>query len=134
MWYNGKSEHKLCSLHIRKEGERSMKVAIIGSRKAHADHIERYLPDGVTEIVTGGAKGVDADAMRYAQEKGLKLTVFEPRFHRYRKGAPLVRNREIVAYADCVIAFWDGVSRGTAYSIGEAEKQGKPLTVVRVES
>ena len=110
-----------------------MKVAIIGSRTAHAVHIEQYLPEDVTEIVTGGAKGVDTDAMRYAEEQGLKLTVFKPHFERYRRGAPLMRNREMIAYADCVVAFWDGVSRGTKHGIEEARTSGKPLTVVRTD-
>ena len=111
-----------------------MKVAIIGSRTAHAVHIERYLPEGVTEIVTGGAKGVDTDAMQYAAEHGLKLTVFKPQFERYRQGAPLVRNREMIAYADCVVAFWDGTSRGTKHGMEEAVRRGKPLTVVRTDT
>ncbi len=110
--------------------ECGMKVAIIGSRTAHIEDIASYLPPDVTEIVTGGAKGVDTDAMRYAEERELPLTVFAPQYARYRRAAPLMRNRQLIAYADFVVAFWDGVSRGTKYSIDEARRQGKPLTVV----
>lgn len=39
-----------------------MKLAIIGSRGVMAENLEQYLPSNVTEIVSGGAKGVDACA------------------------------------------------------------------------
>ena len=45
-----------------------MKVAIIGSRNLHVENFEKYLPEDVTEIVSGGAKGIDSDAEKYARE------------------------------------------------------------------
>ena len=36
-----------------------MKVAVIGSRNLTVSNLEKYLPAGVTEIVSGGARGVD---------------------------------------------------------------------------
>ena len=39
-----------------------MKVAVIGSRDISIENLEKYLPDNVTEIVSGGAKGVDQSA------------------------------------------------------------------------
>ncbi len=36
-----------------------MRVAIIGSRSLRVDHLEDYLPEDVTEIVSGGARGID---------------------------------------------------------------------------
>ena len=59
-----------------------------------------YLPPGVTELVSGGAKGIDTCAREYALSHGLKLTEFLPDYRLYGRAAPLVRNREIVAYAD----------------------------------
>lgn len=43
-----------------------MKVAVIGSRGLTVCHLEKYLPEGTTEIVSGGAKGVDTCARAYA--------------------------------------------------------------------
>lgn len=60
---------------------------------------------------------------------GLKLTEFLPDYRRYGRAAPLVRNREIVAYADQVLAFWDGKSPGTKYVIDQCKKQKKTVTV-----
>ena len=107
-----------------------MKVAIIGSRNLHVENFEKYLPENVTEIVSGGAKGIDKDAERYANAKGIKLTVFKPQYSRFRGGATHIRNKEIVNYSDEVLAFWDGSSRGTASVIEYCREQGKKVTVI----
>ena len=106
-----------------------MKIAVIGSRSITVSDLDRYLAHG-TEIVSGGAKGVDACAASYAKEKGLRLTVFLPAYERFGRAAPIVRNREIVDYADRVIAFWDGHSKGTLSVIQYAEKVKKPCEVI----
>ena len=82
-----------------------MKLAIIGSRGLWVEDVGAYLPPGVTELVSGGAKGIDTCAREYALSHGLKLTEFLPDYRRYGQAAPLVRNREIVAYAVQVLAF-----------------------------
>lgn len=108
-----------------------MKVAVIGSRSLTIQNLEEYLPQGVTEIVSGGAKGIDTCAKEYACREGLKLTEFLPDYQRYGRGAPLQRNLEIIDYADEVIAFWDGQSRGTRFVIEECRKQGKKVIIYR---
>lgn len=106
-----------------------MKVAIIGSRNLGVIGLENFLPENVTEIVSGGARGVDTCAREYAQAHGIKLTEFLPDYTHYGRGAPLNRNLEIIAYADVVLAFWDGTSRGTKYVIDNCRKQGVPIRV-----
>lgn len=106
-----------------------MKVAVIGSRGLRVDHLEDYLPEGVTEIVSGGAKGVDACAREYALAHGLKLTEFLPEYKKYGRGAPLRRNITIIEHADLVLAFWDGKSRGTIYVIDNCKKRNIPVAV-----
>ena len=108
-----------------------MKVAVIGSRSLTIQNLEEYLPQGVTEIVSGGAKGIDTCAREYARWAGLKLTEFLPDYQRYGRSAPLRRNLEIIRYADQVIAFWDGQSHGTRFVIEECGKLGKKVTVYR---
>lgn len=107
-----------------------MRVAIIGSRCLEIDDIRKYLPEGVTEIVSGGAKGIDKCAREYAMKNGLKLTEFLPEYSRYKKGAPLKRNLQIIDYADKVIAFWDGKSRGTKFIIENCRKENKEIEVI----
>ena len=104
-----------------------MKTAIIGSRDLFVDDFDNYLPAGVTEIISGGARGIDGCARAYAVRKGIPLREFRPDYARYGRGATHVRNREIVDTADCVVAFWDGKSRGTEGTIRYAEKCGKPV-------
>ena len=107
-----------------------MKVAVIGSRSLMIDNLGKYLPDGTTEIVSGGAKGIDQNAAEYALLHGLKLTEFHPEYNKYGKSAPLKRNLQIIDYSDLVIAFWEGKSKGTKYVIETCRKKKKPLQVI----
>ncbi len=106
-----------------------MKLAIIGSRGIKNISLEEYLPEGITEIVSGGAIGVDRLARAYAKENHLLLTEYLPDYQSYGRGAPLVRNNYIIDHADEVVAFWDGKSRGTQYVIDRCQKKGKKVTV-----
>ena len=106
-----------------------MKIAIIGSRRINIKNIDEYILDGVTEIVSGGAKGVDSDAKEYAERTGIKYTEFLPQYDKYKKAAPLKRNIEIIEYSDRVIAFWDGSSKGTRFVIEECRKRNKTIDV-----
>lgn len=109
-----------------------MKLAIIGSRNCPAIDIAaqlKYIPD---TIVSGGARGADTYARLFAQQYGLKLVEFLPEYNKYGIKAPLIRNKLIVENCDCLIAFWDGASRGTKYTIDYAMKLGKPVKIVMV--
>ncbi len=109
-----------------------MKIAVVGSRTISTVPLENLIPPQCTEIVSGGAKGVDACAKEFALVHGLKLTEFYPDYDRYGRAAPLKRNDLIVAHADMVLAFWDGVSHGTLYTLKQCKKQGKPYRVFRL--
>lgn len=106
-----------------------MRIAIVGSRNITIVDIGKYISE-CEEIVSGGAVGVDTCASEYAKKMGLRLSVFLPQYERYGRAAPIVRNKEIVDYADKVVAFWDGSSKGTLSVIKYAEKTGKPCEVV----
>lgn len=106
-----------------------MKIAVVGSRDVTVADIGRYISDS-EEIVSGGARGVDSCAAEYAQENGIKLTVFLPQYEHYGRAAPIIRNKAIVDYADKIIAFWNGSSKGTLSVIRYAEKTGKPCEIV----
>lgn len=110
-----------------------MKLAIIGSRKLTNVEIDPHIPDDVTEIVSGGAVGIDTCAAEYAKSKALKLTEFLPQYECYGRAAPIVRNKEIVNHADKILAFWDGKSKGTLSVIKYAKKAGKPCEVILCE-
>ncbi|MDD3335556.1 MAG: hypothetical protein PHI98_08555 [Eubacteriales bacterium] len=94
-----------------------MRVAIIGSRCLSISDLGKYLPNGVTEIISGGAYGIDTSARNYALRKQFMYTEYLPDYARYGRAAPLKRNISIIENADLVLAFWDGKSRGTAFVI-----------------
>jgi hypothetical protein len=71
--------------------------------------------------------------MDLAERLGLELIVFKPDYKRYGRGAPIVRNKQIIEEADCVLAFWDGKSRGTKSSIDFAKKAGKECEIVLID-
>ena len=106
-----------------------MRVAVIGSRGLQVNDLGKYLPDEVTEIISGGARGVDTSAREYATEHGLKLTEYLPEYNKYGRSAPLKRNITIIENADLVLAFWDGSSRGTKYVIDNCKKRNIPLKI-----
>ena len=49
-----------------------MKLAMIGSRGLRVDNLQDYVPVNVTEIVSGGAVGLDASAREFAIASGNK--------------------------------------------------------------
>ena len=103
-----------------------MKVAVIGSRGLEVKNLEKYLPEQTSEIVSGGARGIDTSARNFALKNKIKLTEFLPEYEKYGRAAPLKRNDLIIDYADIVIAFWDGKSRGTKYVMDRCKKMKVP--------
>ncbi len=108
-----------------------MKVAVIGSRGLIVKDLERYLPKDTSEIVSGGARGIDTCAEKYAEQNGIPITVFLPEYEKYGRGAPLKRNFQIIDYADLVLAFWDGKSRGTKFVIDKCKEKNKPVRIFK---
>jgi len=113
-----------------------LKIAIIGSRSLSATDSEIFenLPcslSEITEIISGGARGIDKSVERFAKNHGLKMTVIKPNYLKYGKSAPIIRNRQIVESADYVLMFWDWRSAGTKNVLTLCIKTGKPFRTVR---
>ena len=109
-----------------------MKLPIIGSRTCPPINIELYLKYIPDTIISGGARGADTYAREFAQKHNLKLIEFLPEYNKYGRTAPLVRNKLIVEACDCVLAFWDGTSRGTKFTIDYAREKNKPVKIVSI--
>lgn len=109
-------------------------LAIIGSRNFNDYDMLKSELDNVIprpdKIVSGGAKGADKLGALYAKEYGIPLLEYLPDWDKHGKSAGFVRNKEIVNNCDYLIAFWDGVSKGTKHSIDLAHKQDKVYKVV----
>lgn len=106
-----------------------MKIAVIGSRGLTVTNITRYIPLNTTELVSGGAKVIDQCVKEFAKSHNIKYTEFRPNYVKYRRGAPLKRNLEIIDYADFVVALWGGMSRGTKFVIDNCIALKKPIRV-----
>ncbi len=106
-----------------------MRVAIVGSRNLKVDKLDRYLPNETTEIVSGGARGIDTCARQWANSHSIKLTEFLPEYEKYGRSAPLRRNITIIQNADLVLAFWDQKSRGTKFVIDKCKELGVPVKI-----
>jgi hypothetical protein len=120
-----------------------MKLAIVGSRsildpKITHQAIKLFIAQSsrqVTEIVSGGATGVDTHAKDYALTYEIKFTPFYPDMSLYPpKIAPLARNTQIAAYCDEMLAVWDGHSRGTIDVMKKAHTLSKPVYIARTSA
>lgn len=112
-------------------GENSVKVIIAGSRSIGSyEDVGRAIekaPFEITEVVSGGAQGVDQLGKFWAYQAGIPSKQFNAHWSEHGKAAGPIRNREMAAYADALIAIWDGKSRGTKNMIEEMEKLNKPV-------
>jgi len=84
-----------------------------------------YLLSNVNDeivIVCGKARGADTLGERYAKEHSYKVHYFPADWDRLGRRAGIVRNEEMAQNADALVAFWDGVSRGTKNMIETAQK------------
>ena len=112
-----------------------LKIGIVGSRnfndyKLLKETLDEYIED-VFLIVSGGAKGADSLGEQWAKENNIKTLIHKPEWKKYGKSAGFVRNELIINDSDIVIAFWDGLSKGTKHSINLAKKQNKKVKIIK---
>lgn len=105
-------------------------LAIVGSRdfdnftilsEAIDNFIEKH--GEISYIVSGGAKGADSLAEKYAKINNIKMKIFKPDWKKYGKAAGIIRNKDIVDNSTHLIAFRINNSRGTTNSIMRAQKK-----------
>lgn len=105
-----------------------MKIIIAGSRSiSNIDEVRKAVIDSgfkISEVVSGRARGVDRLGERWAAENKIPIRQFPAFWEKYGKSAGFLRNKEMVEYADGLIAVWDGKSAGTEHTILLAEKKG----------
>lgn len=91
-------------------------------------------------VVTGGARGADKLAEEWAAKNWYTVVNFYPDWERHGKKAGPIRNREMARFATAdgtrtayCVAFWDGVSRGTADMIEVAKAFDMKVKIIRYE-
>lgn len=111
-----------------------MKIAVIGSRTFNDYNLLKKELDSfnINQIISGGAKGADSLAEKYAKSNEIKTLIFKPDWKRYGRGAGFIRNKLIIENCDYVIAFWDKKSKGTKNSLGIAEKLKIGIKIIEI--
>jgi hypothetical protein len=118
-----------------------MRIVIAGGRSfddwdyfmGYMSTLPTWIGNDNFEVVSGGAPGVDSMGEQLAYLFGLKLTKFPADWNKHGRAAGPIRNEQMALYADGVIAFWDGKSRGTKHMIETARKNNKWTYVVRTD-
>lgn len=105
-----------------------MKTIIAGSRsiKSYATVWAAVQESGfaITEVVSGCASGVDVLGEKWAGNNNIPVKRFQAAWRKHGRAAGPIRNRQMAAYADALIAVWDGKSAGTKNMIDEAKSKG----------
>jgi hypothetical protein len=114
-----------------------MKVAVIGSRTINNSQfiykkLDEYDNENPIDIlISGHAEGVDKTSEKWAKLRGIETLIFPPEYEKYGNKAPLKRNHDIINNCDICIAFWNGKSTGTKYTIDLARKQNKEVIIYK---
>lgn len=123
---------------------RLVKLCIAGSRSLHVsygqihDEVDAMLAEHniiPCELVSGCANGPDRAGENWAGALDMKITRFPitpEQWRRHGKKAGPWRNCEMSKYADALLAFWDGSSRGTRDMVQQMRDRRKPVRVVEV--
>ncbi len=114
-----------------------MKLAIVGGRDFNDyEYMEQTMLNilignklRIAEVVSGGARGADTLAERFARHWNKSFKVFPADWNTHGNRAGYLRNEQIVQYCDLCVAFWDGKSRGTKLTIDLCKRYGKKCFV-----
>lgn len=87
----------------------------------------------ITRVVCGGARGADLMGAQIATTLNIPVDYFFADWDTYGKAAGIIRNHQMGDYADYLLAFWDGKSKGTKDMINYMKQLGKHGKVVRYE-
>lgn len=114
-----------------------MKTIIAGSRGVtweefvvEWNRIPKDVRRAITEVVSGGAKGPDLHGEAIARRCRAPIKRFIPEWGVHGKKAGMLRNAQMALYADQLIVFWDGESKGTKHMIDCMNKLGKYVYVM----
>lgn len=117
-----------------------LKLIVAGSRSfddprtlaTWVEHVATHIhPDRTISIVSGMARGADRLAYEYAMQTERLCYEFPAQWDIYGKRAGYLRNEQMGKFADALLAFWDGESRGTKHMIDFMDSLKKPAYLVR---
>ena len=80
-------------------------------------------------VCSGAARGADYLGEEWARDNEVMLERFPADWDEQGKAAGFIRNQAMADYADALVAFWDGKSKGTKHMIDCAVKEGLYIKV-----
>lgn len=83
-------------------------------------------------VISGGARGVDRHAERWARERNFPFVPFIPLWDEVGKRAGFLRNKQMAIAATHALIIWDGESRGAAHMRDIALELGVKTHVSRI--
>ena len=107
--------------------------------------VDRYFSKFVTDkqdvqIISGTAKGADSLGELYAEKHGIEVIRCPANWDKYGRAAGYRRNEEMAilsmsdGYTGVLLAFWDGLSRGTKHMIDLAEKHNVKVYIIKIKA
>lgn len=113
-----------------------MRVIIAGSRSVTSLKVvsEAIAASGftITQVVSGGARGVDTLGEIWAKNAGVEVVRFPAEWDRYGRSAGYRRNEVMARHADALVAVWDGSSSGTRHMIEYGRRMGLKVYVHKI--
>lgn len=104
-----------------------------------AAHMHQYKSE-ISEIISGGARGIESLVELWCERENVKFRKIKPVLNifmetvsekpRATEGAFTVRNNEIIAASDKLVAFWNGAEHMVLAAIATATKFGKNVYII----
>ena len=116
-----------------------MKLIIAGSRtlSPSPNEIAQFLVDNgisrlrITEVVSGGANGVDRCGELYAAQFNIPTKLFPADWKTHKKAAGPIRNKQMATYADAaLVIMMVGGSKGSMNLVNHMKQLNKPVYIV----
>lgn len=111
-----------------------MKLIIAGTRSLYVstkfifEVLEQKGINGAfSQIVSGGANGIDYCGEEYANWAGISLKRFIADWKKYGNAAGPKRNEQMAKYGDALLLIWDGKSKGSKNMKENMLKLNKPI-------
>lgn len=93
--------------------------------------VQNEYKDKAVSLVSGMARGADMMTYNFARSVGAQCYAMAADWNKYGKSAGYRRNSDMGRFADALLVFWDGKSKGTSNMIQVMNDMGKPVHLVR---
>ncbi len=102
--------------------------------KALDSYLETHHQGKTLVFISGRAwKGADAMVIRWCRMRGYPWVEYPANWEKFGRSAGYVRNTEMAKVGNFLLAFWDGMSKGTGHMVNIATRLGLAVNTVLVD-